>query len=39
MSLLIAFVIGLLTGSFLTIFCMAATMANHFDEGEDNHEG
>ena len=35
MNLLIAFAVGLLTGSFLTIFCVAATTANHFDEGED----
>ena len=39
MNLLIAFAVGLLTGSFLTIFCMAATMANHFDEGEDTDRG
>lgn len=38
MSLLIAFAVGLLTGSFLTIFCVAATTANHFDELEDKHE-
>ena len=37
MSLIIAFAVGLLTGSFLTIFCMAATTANHFDEREEDN--
>ena len=36
MSLIIAFAVGLLTGSFLTIFCVAATNINQIEE--DNHE-
>ena len=39
MNMIITFAVGLLTGSFLTIFCVATTTANHFDEREDEHEG
>lgn len=37
MSMIICFAIGLLTGSFLTIFCVAAADINHKEE--ENHEG
>lgn len=36
MNLLIAFAIGLLTGSFLTIFCVAATNINQIEEDNKN---
>ena len=36
MSMIICFAIGLLTGSFITVFAVAATNINR--EGE-NHEG
>ena len=35
MNLLIAFAVGLLTGSFLTIFCVAASDLNHKEDGKN----
>lgn len=35
MSLIIAFAVGLLTGSFLTIFCVAASDINHREDADD----
>lgn len=36
MGMIIIFAVGLLTGSFLTIFCVAASDINH---REDEHDG
>ena len=35
MSMIITFAIGLLTGSFLTIFCVAASDINHREGAND----
>ena len=40
MSMIITFAIGLLTGSLLTIFCVAAADINHREgENSGNNEG
>ena len=38
MGLIIMFAVGILTGSFLTVFCVAATNLNNVEEDEDDED-